>query len=122
MLTVERHGSQPSLVVGSAELEVGSTGLFRATHRDLNLRIDELARFRDELGELDRTLTGSATLAHHEYNLGATITLAKGKGTLSGFVREWSTSLEFKDVPTDQSYVRQALDGFDAILDAFPLP
>jgi hypothetical protein len=122
VLSVERYGLQPFLVVGSVELEVGSRGLFHASHRDLNLRIDELERFRDELRELDRTLTGSAVLQHHEGDLGATITLEKGKGTLSGFVREWSTSLEFEDVPTDQSYARQALDGFEAILEAFPLP
>jgi hypothetical protein len=121
VLSVERYGVNGTLVIGSVELEVGSTGLFHGTHRDLNLRIDELADFRDQLRELDRTLSGSATLQHHEHQLGATITLAKGKGTLAGFVREWSTVLEFKDVPTDQSYVRQALDGFEAIVDGFPV-
>jgi hypothetical protein len=122
VLAIERYGAEPNSVVGSVELEVGSMGLFHATHRDLDLRIDELAGFRDQLRELDRVLTGTATLEHHDGQLGATFTLDKGKGTLCGFVRELAgASLEFKDVATDQSYVRQALAEFDAVIEAFPV-
>jgi hypothetical protein len=103
------------------ELEVGSTGLFHATHRDLQLRTDELVNFRDQLRELDRTLSGTATLEHHEGQIGATVKLDKGKGELTGFVREHvGTRLEFV-TPTDQSYVGQALAEFEAVIEAFPV-
>lgn len=121
MLAIERYGAEPNWLVGSVEIEVGSTGLFHATHRDLHLRTDELIAFRDQLRELDRVLTGTATLEHIEGQVGATIKLDKGKGELTGFVREFvGARLEFV-TPTDQSYVGQALAEFNALVEAFPI-
>jgi hypothetical protein len=121
VLTIERHGAEPHWLVGSVELEVGSTGLFHAIHRDLYFRTDQVTGFRDQVRELYRVLTGSATLEHDERQFKATITLDKGKGELSGFVREYErTQLEFV-IPTDQSYVGQALAELEAVVEAFPV-
>jgi hypothetical protein len=48
-------------LIGSVELEAGTTGSFRAFHR-VTFRADELAQFRDELRPIADTLNGEATL------------------------------------------------------------
>lgn len=43
-----------------------------------------------------------------------------GKGTIAGYVREHiGASLSFDEIEIDQSYVREALEQFAALADAF---
>jgi hypothetical protein len=51
-----------------------------------------------------------------------TIALDAGRGTLAAFVRAHVQSeLNAVEVPINQSYVRLALPGFEALADAFPV-
>jgi hypothetical protein len=121
LLQVERYespatttGTQANWLVARVALDVGRTAIFTAKVK-VSLLADELESFRDELRVLDRELTGEATLHHLESQLGATITLKSGKGTIAGYVREHiGASLRFDQLPIDQSYVREALEQFDA--------
>ena len=71
---------------------------------------------------MDRDLTGDAVLEHIEDQVRIAITLAAGKGTITGFIREHGgAALSFKQYGIDQTYVREALTGLDAFLDAFPV-
>jgi hypothetical protein len=87
----------------------------------MTLRTDELARFRDELHVLDAELSGKAWYAHLEDELELIIELKRGKGTLSGFVQDHvGPELRFESVEIDQSFVGEALAGFDSLVAAFP--
>jgi hypothetical protein len=88
----------------------------------MTLRTDELARFRDELRVLDAELSGKAELVHLEDEIGLTFELERGKGTLSGFVLDHvGPELRFEHVEVDQSFVREALREFDALVSEFPV-
>jgi hypothetical protein len=80
-------GGDANWLVGAVEPSVGTTGAFTAKHQ-LSLFTSDLERFRDELRALDRELSGEATFHHIGSQVGLTIKLANGSGTLSGFVRE----------------------------------
>jgi hypothetical protein len=113
-------GPDANRLVADAELSVGTTGLFSGSHR-LSLHVPDLKRFVDELRALDRDLTGEAKLEHAEDQLAVTIALAAGKGTLAGHLREEvGATLSFSHMPTDQTYVREALGEFTALTAAFP--
>ena len=115
------YGSDANWLSGEVELAVGGAGTFRAKQR-VALRTDELHRFRDALRLLDRELTGTATFDHLEEEVGVTLRLDAGKGSLSGFVREHTgPELRFEDVETDQSHVRNALREIEAVVAAFPI-
>jgi hypothetical protein len=121
----EATGSDANWLNARVELTVGTTARFHGGC-DISLRTDELADFRDQLQTLDSELTGEATLHHLELQVEATVELKAGNGTLNGFLNERSAAhtgaeLRFKDVETDQSYVRQAVSEFDALVNAFPV-
>lgn len=114
-------GSDANWLAGTVDLEVGLTGTFRV-RKQLSPFAPDLKAFRDELRALDRDLTGRATLAHLEDEFELTITLENGKGVLAGRVREHiGASLAFDQIETDQTYVREALEQFDALVTAFPV-
>lgn len=116
-----RSGGDANWLTSEIELTAGATGAFRVTQA-LALRTDELEQFRDQLRRLDHELKGEATFAHLEEEVGITVRLSAGKGTLAGFVREHiGPELRFRDVETDQSFVRQALRELDAVVAAFPV-
>ncbi len=113
-------GDDANWVSGEVELTVGSIGTFSARHR-LSYRTHQLERFRDELRALEHEPTGEATLAHVEEQVGATVRLEAGNGTITGFVREHvGAELRF-EVATDQLLLRQAYLEFDALVRAFPV-
>jgi hypothetical protein len=128
VLQIERYewpatttGTDANWLVARVALDVGRTAIFTAK-LEVTVRTDELQSFRDELRALDRELTGEATLHHLESQMGATITLKSGKGTIAGYVREHvGAVLRFDQIPIDQSYVREALEQFDALVTAFPV-
>jgi hypothetical protein len=127
VLRVERYaypnvtsGSDANWLAAEVELTAGRTGAFRATHR-VALRTDELAQFRDQLRLLDRDASGEAYFEHLEEQVGVTLRLSAGKGTMSLVVRELlGPELRFADVAIDPSLIRQALGELDAAVDAFP--
>jgi hypothetical protein len=108
-------------LTGEVELEAGTSGPFKATHR-VALRADELKRFRDDLVPVVESMTGTATLSHLEEQVGCTIDLDNGRGTLTAFVGEHvGAELTVRDCKTDQSYMAQTLRELDAVLDEFPV-
>ncbi len=114
-------GSDANWIKAEAELTASRTGTFAGRH-DLWLFTPDLASFRDELGTLDRDLSGDATLRHIEDQLKIAITLTAGRGTIAGFIREHGgAALSFEHYGTDQTYVRQALADLGAFLDTFPV-
>ncbi len=114
-------GSDANWLAGAVDVEVGLTGKFLA-RKQLAPFAPDLKAFRDELRDLDRNLNGRATLSHLEDEFGLTITLENGKGVLAGRVREHiGASLTFDQIETDQTYVREALEQFDALVTAFPV-
>jgi hypothetical protein len=114
-------GSDANWLVGAVELTVGSMGRFSAS-LPVSLFTSDLERFAADLRVLDRELTGAAALHHIESQLALTIELAAGTGKLSGFVREHiGAKLGFEGIAVDQTYVREALGQFDALVAAFPV-
>lgn len=127
VLRVERYaypdvtsGTDANWLAAEVELTAGRTGAFRATHR-VALRTDELEQFRDRLRLLDRDATGEAHFEHLEEQVGVTVRLSAGTGTMSLVVRELlGPELRFADVAIDPSLIRQALGELDAAVAAFP--
>jgi hypothetical protein len=116
-----RSGEDANWLTAEVELTVGTYGTYRARQR-ASLYAPDLAACAGELRALDRDLTGQAQLRHLEGELAATITLDAGKGTLTGYVREHVfVKLSFRDIAIDQTYVREAREQFDALVDAFPV-
>lgn len=117
----ETTGSDANWLLGAVALSVGTTGAFTAKH-PVSLFTPDLEHFRDELQVLDRELSGTAGLQHIDGQLELHITLASGKGTLTGFVREHiGATLRFDQIATDQTYVREALEQFDTLMSVFPV-
>jgi len=113
-------GMDANFLSGEVELRVGVSAPFHVK-MPVKLHTEDLARFQGELERLDRELAGQAVLSNVDSDLQTTVTLASGKGTISGLVRESGTALRFKEVPVDQTYVREALQDFRAISAAFPI-
>jgi hypothetical protein len=113
-------GTDANWLAAEVELTAGRTGTFRAAHR-VALRTDELAQFRDQLRLLDRDASGEAYFEHLEEQVGVTVRLSAGSGTMSVAVREHvGPELRFADVAVDPSLVRRALGELDAAVAAFP--
>jgi hypothetical protein len=114
-------GDDANWVNAEVDLAVGRE-LSYSARLSLTLLTDELERFRDELRALDAKPTGEAELTHLEEELGLTLKLKRGKGTLSGFALDHvGPELRFDHVEVDQTFVREALAQFDALVEAFPV-
>jgi hypothetical protein len=113
-------GSDANWLAGEVELTAGQTGDYRAAHR-VALRTDELADFRDQLRQLERSSTGEAHFEHLEEQVGITLRLSARKRTLSIVVREnVGPELRFQDAEIDEAAIREALAGLEAVVAAFP--
>ena len=67
-------------------------------------------------------MNGSATLSHLEAQVGCTVALENGSGSLTAFIREHvGSELSVRDCKTDQSYLAQTLHELDAVLEEFPV-
>jgi hypothetical protein len=107
-------------VSGEFELSLHTPGYFRALVK-LSWRAEQLRRFYDELVQLDKTLNGKAHLAHMEGMVELSVRLDHGRGSFTGYVAEPGASrLEFEGIPTDQSFLAEALAGFKRIVERFP--
>jgi hypothetical protein len=114
-------GSDANWLAGQVELTAGETGSYRAKHR-VALRTDELTRFRDDLRRLERDATGEAHFEHIEEQVGITVRLSAGTGTLSVVVREHvGPELRFPEAGIDEAAIRLALAELEAIVAAFPV-
>jgi hypothetical protein len=114
-------GDDANWVSADAELVSLRAGRYVA-RKTLSLRTEELASFVAKLRTLDADLTGDAELDHLEDELGATLKLTNGVGTLEAFLRTHvEAELRIREVRTDQTYVRRALGEFEALSRAFPI-
>ncbi|MGZ6638448.1 MAG: WapI family immunity protein [Solirubrobacteraceae bacterium] len=102
------------------ELHLERLGSSHASHR-LVLYTVELERLGEQLQALDRDSTGQATLDHSAEELGLTIRLLAGNGTLEGFLADSTAGrLSFENIDIDRAFIRRALDQLQPILDTFP--
>src|SRR5689334_3034559 len=102
-------GSDANWLHGEVELTAGSEGTFAARQK-IWLYTDDLQRFRDEISQLADSLTGVATLDHIESQVGCRITLEKGNGEMTVFVREHvGAELRVEQIRTEQTYLVAAL-------------
>jgi hypothetical protein len=114
-------GSDANWLTSEIELTAGNYGDYRATQR-CSLWAPDLAAFASELGVLYHDLSGQAELRHLEDEIGATVTLRSGKGTLAVHVQEhFGAKLSFADAAIDQTYVREMQEQLDLLLAAFPV-
>jgi hypothetical protein len=113
-------GLDANLLAGELELYVGSRGSFRAA-KPLTLHTEDLRRFRDALQRLDAEMTGEATFSNIDSDFEATFRLTRGRGTLSGLVREWGVELRFQEIETDQTFTRAVLHDIEQIVARFPV-
>jgi hypothetical protein len=114
-------GSDANWLAGEVELTAGQTGTYRGKHR-VALRTDELAELRDQLRRLDRSSTGEAHFEHLEEQVGITLRLSAGKGTLSVVVREHlGPELRFQDAAIGEAAISEALSELEAVVAAFPV-
>jgi hypothetical protein len=114
-------GADANWLSAEAELAASTTGAFTGRHA-VSLRTEEVLGFHDQLSRLLQTLSGEATLAHLEEQVGCTIRLRSGKGELDAFVREHvGAELRVTEIPTDQSYLQESLKQMDAIVATFPV-
>jgi hypothetical protein len=114
-------GDDANWVNAEVDIAVGRGSSYRA-QVSLTLLAGELEGFRDELRALDAKPTGEAELTHLEEEVGLTLKLKHGKGTLSGFVLDHvGPELRFDHVEVDRTFVRDALAEVDALVEAFPV-
>jgi hypothetical protein len=114
-------GWDANWLVCDVELDVGLLGSFHAHHRPAILTV-EFERFRDQLRVLDETLAGTAALEHTEEQVGLTVRINAGKGTVEGFLADDTAGrLSFENIEIDQSCLRRWLEQVDEIVVAFPV-
>jgi hypothetical protein len=114
-------GPDANWINGEVQLILGASGEFSAT-LSVCLRTEELASFAAQLRELHDAPEGEATLRHLESEVGATIRLEAGAGTMSVFVRAHTGALlSAEDLPTDRSFIRDAAAEFEQLSGAFPV-
>lgn len=117
----EQSGPDANWLEGEAKLDAGTTGRFHANHR-VWLRTDDLEQFRNELREVVSSLNGTATMRHFEEQVGCTVDLKNGRGSLTAFINEHiGCELRVRDYQTDQSYLQETLRELDAVVKAFPV-
>ncbi len=102
------------------QLDVQDHATFHAHHRPTILTF-ELERLTSQLRALIDGAAGPATLEHEEEQIGLTITLQAGNGTVEGFLTEQTAGrLSFKAAEIDRSPLRETLAQLEAIVDGFP--
>jgi hypothetical protein len=123
-------GKEPAEVTSALaceiELDLGRRLDLHASHSQLILYTFELADFVDQLRALEHAPDGQATLGDPDEQsgdeLGLTITLNDGQGTLAGFLADSTTTrLRFETIDIDRSFLSDMLAQLATILDAFPV-
>jgi hypothetical protein len=106
-------------VDGEVRVALTTTARFEAA-ASVRWYCPDLRSFQRQLDDMYSSLSGVAELWDCEARLELRVELEDGRGTISGRVGDpaLGTRLEFKRVPTDQSYLREAIAGFRRIGDA----
>jgi hypothetical protein len=103
------------------ELDLQRCGSFRAGHRPIIYTV-ELERFAHQLRALDEDRTGQASLEHGADEIGLTVRLNSGTGTLNGFLANSAGStLSFENVGIDHTFVHHARTQLEATVQAYPV-
>jgi hypothetical protein len=90
------------------ELDLQCCGSFHASHRPIIYTV-ELERFAHQLRALDEDPTGEARLEHGGDEIGLTVRLNSGTGTLKGFLADSAGgTLSFENVDIDHAFVHHA--------------
>ena len=118
VLAVTGHATDDTLD-GEVRVALTTTARFEAAASVCWYRPDLLS-FQRQLDEMYSTLSGVAELSDCEAGLELRVELEDGRGAISGRVGDpaLATYLEFKRVPTDQTYLRDAVADFRRIGDA----
>jgi hypothetical protein len=111
-------GADANWLMGEAELTADFGGSYRAK-QSLTPRTEEIEAFRGQLVRILEALDGEATLDHMEEQVGCSVTLRRGKGEFSG--QDVGPELRVNGLPTDQSYLKQSLSGFEKLAKTFPV-
>jgi hypothetical protein len=116
-----KDGPDSDWLRATVQVTAEAPSFFQVGH-DVCLRADELEEFRNQLRELVLGSAEEATLAHLEDELGITIRMTKGGGTLGGFVCCPPVAiLDVGDTPIDWPAARAALADIEALVDEFPV-
>lgn len=103
------------------QLNVEDHATFHAHLRPTLVTV-ELESFASQLRALVDGAGGPATLEHIEEQIGLTITLQAGTGTVEGFLTQQTAGrLSFRPAEIDRSSLRETLAQLEAIVDAFPV-
>jgi hypothetical protein len=119
-------GRDANALACEIELDLGRRLDLHASHAQLILYTFELADFVEQLRTLEHAPDGQATLGDPDEQsgdeLGLTITLNDGQGTLAGFLADSTTTrLSFETIDIDRSFLSDMLAQLATILDAFPV-
>jgi hypothetical protein len=103
-------------------IDVRLTGAWRLVARaEVTFWAPDLESFSREISSLFESLSGEAVLRHLEGEFELRVGLDRGRGSISGFVRDpLGPRLEFRDIETDQTYLFSAVAGISRIVDSFP--
>jgi hypothetical protein len=102
------------------DLRLERYGSFHARHQPIIYTI-ELERFAQQLQPLDRDHAGRATFEHGADEIGLTVCLDSGKGTLEGFLADSAGGrLSFEDIEIDHVFIHHARTALEDLVDAYP--
>jgi hypothetical protein len=108
-------------VVGQVAVEMASGDRFSA-RVGITVLTRELADFASGLRRIVDDRSGAAELVHLESQIGITVKLDHGKGSIEGFVAKRPVAeLEFAGVETDASFLVAATRDLEAIAREFPI-
>jgi hypothetical protein len=119
-------GRDANTLACEIELDLRRRLDLHAAHSPLILDTFELASFVDQLRALEHTQDGKATFGDPDQEsgdeFGLTIRLTEQGGTLDGFLADSATArLSFEMIDIDRAFVRDTLEQFAAIVEAFPV-
>jgi hypothetical protein len=96
-------------------------GGFRASHQPIIYTI-ELERFAQQLQSVDCDRAGRATFEHGADEIGLTVCLDSGKGTLEGFLADSAGGrLSFEDIEIDHAFIHHARTALEDLVKAYPV-
>jgi hypothetical protein len=103
------------------ELDLERCGSFHASRQPAIYTV-ELERFAQQLRELERHRSGRATFAHGADEIGLTVRLNSGTGTLDGFLADSTGGrLSFENIDIDHASVHEACAQVEEIVEAYPV-
>jgi hypothetical protein len=104
------------------ELDLERCGSLHASLRPI-IYTDELECFAQQLRALDQGRDGTATFEHGADEIGMTVRLNSGTGTLEGFLADSASGgrLSFENIDIDQAFVHHARTQLDVTVEAYPV-